>query len=240
MNGLVALVGAGEYLPVMNEVDRYLLVNCGAEARAPRVVCLPTAAGQEGEASWGRWMQMGETHFKALGAEVKSLPIIDRASADDTQYVEIIANADFIYFSGGNPFYLFETMSGSQAWAAAQKAWARGAIYAGCSAGAMIMADYIPNWRSLGGQRVRAFGALPKSTVFPHFDKMLIWRGITLPILQSFIPDGEYTLGIDEDTALVGKPDGEWQVLGRQKVYVITKNEVKTYAAGEKVLLPFQ
>jgi cyanophycinase len=240
MNGLVVLVGSGEYLPVMNDTDRYLLANCGANAHTPRVVCLPTAAGQEGESSWGRWMRMGEEHFRALGAEVKSLPIIDRASADDSQYLEIIENADLIYFSGGNPFYLFETLNGSRAWEAAQKAWARGALYAGCSAGAMIMAEFIPNWRSLGGQRVKAFGALPKSTVFPHFDRMLVWRGLTMPILQSFILEGEYTLGIDEDTALVGKPGGEWKVMGRQKVYVITRNEVKSYAAGEKVPLPFQ
>jgi len=238
MTGLMALVGSGEYLPVMNDTDRYLLSHSSANGSTPRVVCLPTAAGQEGESSWGRWMRMGEAHFQGLGAEVRSLPIIDRAAADDPQYVDILEHADLIYFSGGNPFYLFETLNGSRAWEAAQKAWARGAVYAGCSAGAMIMAEHIPNWRSLGGQRVKAFGALPKSTIFPHFDRMLIWRGVTLPILQSFIPADEYTLGIDEDTALVGKPGSAWHVLGRQQVYVITRNEVKTYAAGEQVLLP--
>lgn len=44
MNGLIALLGSGEYLPVMDDVDRYLLENCGANGRKPRVVCLPTAA----------------------------------------------------------------------------------------------------------------------------------------------------------------------------------------------------
>jgi len=240
MNGLIALAGSGEYLPVMNEIDRYLLSQTVTDGRTPRVVCLPTAAGQEAESSWGNWMRMGESHFRALGADVKSLPIIDRDSADDEQYLEIIENADLIYFSGGNPFYVFETMHGSLAWQAAEKAWARGAVYAGCSAGAMMLAEYIPNWRSLGGQRVKAFGALPKSTIFPHFDRMLVWRGITLPILQSFVPADEYVLGIDEETALVGKPGGAWTVMGRQKVYVITKTEVKSYAAGEKVPLPLQ
>ncbi len=54
MNGLIALLGSGEYLPVMDDVDRYLLANCGAEGRKPRVVCLPTAAGQEGEKNISR------------------------------------------------------------------------------------------------------------------------------------------------------------------------------------------
>ena len=73
MNGLIALVGSGEYLPVMDEVDRYLLAHCGVSGRPPRVVCLPTAAGQEGQQSWGRWMQMGEQHFRRLGADASAL-----------------------------------------------------------------------------------------------------------------------------------------------------------------------
>src|SRR5271157_1391259 len=123
MNGLIALVGAGEYLPVMEDVDCYLLDSVKVEGRAPRVVCLPTAAGQEGDESVGRWSRMGVEHFMKLGADVNALPIIDRPSADDPQYESILESADLIYFSGGNPVYLFETMNGSRAWIAAQKAW---------------------------------------------------------------------------------------------------------------------
>jgi len=238
MNGLIALVGSGEYLPVMEDVDRYLLAHCGADGRAPRVVCLPTAAGLEGEESWGKWNRMGQEHFRLLGADVSALPIIDRDSADDAQYAAVIENADLVYFSGGNPMHLYQTMNGSKAWAAAEKAWARGAVYAGCSAGAMIMAEHIPNWRSLGSNPQKGFGVFPNSMIFPHFDRMLVWQKVSLPILQTFIGEQEYTLGIDEETALVRKPVSEWQVMGRQKVYVITKKEIKSYSAGEKVVLP--
>ncbi len=48
MNGLIALVGSGEYLPVMEDVDRYLLDSLNLNGRKPRVVCLPTAAGRKG------------------------------------------------------------------------------------------------------------------------------------------------------------------------------------------------
>ena len=41
MNGLIALVGSGEYLPVMNDIDRTLLASVSANGRIPRVVCLP-------------------------------------------------------------------------------------------------------------------------------------------------------------------------------------------------------
>ena len=46
MNGLIALLGAGEYLPVVDPIDRYLLSSLHVEGRKARVVCLPTAAGQ--------------------------------------------------------------------------------------------------------------------------------------------------------------------------------------------------
>ena len=171
MNGLIALVGAGEYLPVMNEIDRHLLASVDTNGRAPRVVCLPTAAGQEGEASVDRWQRMGLEHFQALDAEVTPAHIIDRESADDPQWEAALENADLIYFSGGNPMYLYETMQGSRAWTAAQKAWERGAVYAGCSAGAMILAQRVPNFRAVGLTSMDAFKVVPAAFVIPHFGR---------------------------------------------------------------------
>jgi cyanophycinase len=238
MNGLVALLGSGEYLPVMDKVDTYLLKQTVPDGRTPRVVCLPTAAGTEGEASVGKWMKMGEDHFMALGAQVQPLHITNRAEADDPQHAQAIEQADLIYFSGGNPSYLFETMQGSRAWMAVISATERGSAFAGCSAGAMFMGEFLPDMRGFSLRQKKVFGLLPKSHIFPHFDRMVAWRGITMPILQSLIPEGEYALGLDEDTALVGKPGSTWQVMGRQKVYTITKNEIKSYPAGEEVPLP--
>ena len=82
MNGLITLVGSGEYLPVMDDVDRHLLDSLNLNGRKPRVVCLPTAAGREGDASVNRWSNMGVEHFTKLGAEVNALHIIDRGSAN--------------------------------------------------------------------------------------------------------------------------------------------------------------
>jgi cyanophycinase len=238
MNGLIALLGSGEYLPVMDETDRHLLANSGANGHTPRVVCLPTAAGEEGEESYGRWMRMGEEHFRTLGADVTAIPVIDRASADNPQHASLIENANVIYFSGGNPHYLYQTMSGSCVWEAAQKAWARGAVYAGCSAGAMILAHEIPDFRSAGLKTLRAFGTLTARTVFPHFDRFRVWRSMMLGILQTRLRKNEYALGIDEDTALVGRLGGAWTVMGRQQVHVITKGKMKSYSSGETVNLP--
>ncbi|SRR5581483_4953181 len=237
MNGLIALVGAGEYLPVMDDVDRHLLDSVRVNGRAPRVVCLPTAAGQEGPESVGRWSRMGEEHFRALGAEVNALPIIGRESADDPQYEPILESADLIYFSGGDPTYLFATMNGSRAWEAAQKAWSRGAVYAGCSAGAMILAKRLPNFRRMGLGTIEGFGKVPAEYVMPHFDNAGPFRFL-VDLLRRGMKDGERMLGIDENTALVGRLGDEWKVMGKSKVHLLTRKEAQIFAAGENVPLP--
>ena len=236
MNGLIALVGAGEYLPVMDDVDRYLLDSVKADGRAPRVVCLATAAGQEGDESVGRWSRMGIEHFRKLGAEVEALPIIDRASADDPQYEPSLEAANLIYFSGGNPIYLFETMNGSRAWAAAQKAWSRGAVYAGCSAGAMVLARRLPNFRNMGIGAINGFGIVPADYVMPHFDHTGPFKAL-VSLLRTQMKDGQCMIGIDENTALIGKLDGEWKAMGASKVHVMTRKQTRLYTSGEIVTL---
>lgn len=235
MNGLIALVGSGEYLPVMEDVDRYLLESLKLTGRQARVVCLPTAAGKEGEQSVNRWSNMGIQHFNKLGADVQALPIINRASADDVQYESILENADLIYFSGGDPGYLYETLKDTCVWYAANRAWARGAIYAGCSAGAMILANRMPSFRLAGTQA--GFGIVPAEFIVPHFDAIpAIWKPVVFA-LQKQLKNGQCMIGVDEDTALVGSLGGEWKAMGKSQVHVYSKDQKHSYKNGDVVLL---
>jgi cyanophycinase len=235
MNGLIALLGSGEYLPVMNAVDAYLLENCGADAnRKPRVICLPTASGREGDASVNRWSNMGVEHFTQLGAEVQALPVIDTASANDLNHATAIEEADLIYFSGGDPRYLYQTMKNSLVWQAAQKAWARGAAYAGCSAGAMILGKEIPDFRALGMRSIPTFGLVPFAFVMPHFDAIPLFGKPLVSTLSKRLKAGETMVGIDENTAIIGKLNEDWTVMGSSKAHVFTRDGSKSYAAGEK------
>ena len=238
MNGLIALAGSGEYLPAMDDVDRHLLDSIRRNERVPNVVCVPTAAGEEGEESVNYWLDLGVAHFEALRANVTPARIIDKETAAAKEWLPALENADLIYFSGGKPQYLYETMLGSPAWGAAQKAWTRGAVYAGCSAGAMILARKLPNVRAaLGMPSAPAFGVLSAKFILPHFDRMkMIWSAF-LPAAQRKLNDGEYMLGIDEETALVGRLGGEWQVMGERSVHLITKDEDRVFTAGEKFTL---
>lgn len=235
MNGLIALLGSGEYLPVMEGVDRHLLDSLNVNGRKPRVVCLPTAAGKEGDGSINRWSKMGSEHFQKLGAEVNALRIVDRESAEDPQWEPFLEKADLIYFSGGDPGYLYQTMKGSRAWSAMQKAWSHGAVYAGCSAGAMILADRIPSFRLSGTQE--GFGIVPAAFIVPHFDAVPVMFKPLVLALKSRLRKGERMIGVDEDTALVGSLDGNWKVMGRSRVHLFTRNESNSYESGQTLSL---
>jgi cyanophycinase len=92
MSGTLALVGSGEYLPPMEMVDRFLLSQL---KEAPRVVCLPTAAGNEGPQRLGYWARLGIEHFTRLGAQVETVGVIDRATAEDESLAARIRAANF-------------------------------------------------------------------------------------------------------------------------------------------------
>jgi cyanophycinase len=231
MNGLINLVGSGEYLPVMQDVDRYLLDSLALKGRKPRVACLPTAAGKEGDGSVNRWLSMGVRHFTDLGAEVEPVRIIDRESANDPCWEPILEQADLIYFSGGDPGYLYETMKDSLAWSAALRAWGRGAIYAGCSAGAMILGKRMPSFRLAGTQE--GFGIVPATYIVPHFDAIPgVWKPIVFG-LQRSLKKGERMIGVDEDTALIGKLGSEWIVKGKSRVHIFARDGKTSYSDGQ-------
>jgi cyanophycinase len=229
--GPIALVGSGEFLPAMAEIDAGLLAATGR--RRPRVAILPTAAWPDGEDVFRRWAARGAEHFTALGAEVEPVLVRDRFDADDAAHAQAIGEADLIYLSGGKPGHLTSTVVGSPVGAALLAAHARGATLVGCSAGAMTLAD-----RHWDTRRRRLFcplrwheglGLAPGASVIPHYDAFPEPMA-ALVVLQS--PRGLTTLGIDEETALVGR-DGSWQVQGRGRVTVWRGRHRTRYRRGE-------
>jgi cyanophycinase len=181
---------------------------------------------------------MGMEHFTRHGADVQAVPVIDAESANDLNYASAVGDADIIYFSGGDPGYLHRTMKDSLVWQAAQKAWARGAVYAGCSAGAMILGREIPDFRTLGIRSFSTFGIVPVAFIMPHFDAIPLFGKPLVSSLRNRLKAGEIMIGIEENTAIVGKLNEEWAVMGRSKAHVFTKDESKSYSAGEKFSLP--
>ncbi len=215
--GHVCLVGAGEYLERMAGVDRVLLglTPAAREGRPPRVICLPTAAGTEGEIVVGRWMSMGIEHFRGLGADATALRVVDRASADDASLEGQIGDVDLVYLSGGKPEHLLESLSGTAAWRGILRVLATGGVVAGCSAGAMIMGSLVPSFPNISRRR-SGFGLVPGAVVLPHYDEFFGRFG---SLARFGIPDDAYVLGLDGMTGLLVGAEG-WSVLGSRRVVV--------------------
>jgi cyanophycinase len=231
MPGAVALVGSGEFLPVMIEFDAGLLAATGRPR--PRVVILPTASWPDGEESFERWSSMGVEHFTRLGAEVEPVAVRDRADADDAAHVQAIGEADLIYLSGGKPGHLSATLDGSGVGWALRTAHRRGAVVVGCSAGAMALAArhfdfrrrklvWPVRWRD-------GLGLVPGASVMPHYDR---WPEPLCALLALQSPRGGVLLGIDEETAVVGR-DGSWQVHGRSRVTVWRGRHRERFRSGD-------
>src|SRR6476660_5863402 len=137
--GPVALVGSGEYLPVMEDVERRLIAG-----RPPRYVQLATAAAPEGPASLGRWHALGRASAERLGVTQVVVPVVDRISADDPELAGLVAGAGLVYLSGGNQPSLASALRGTRVWAAMVTDRRPGAALAGCSAGANRLNAKVP------------------------------------------------------------------------------------------------
>ena len=244
--GAIALVGSGEYTAAMDATDRQLLETLGGPARG-LVALIPTASALE-EGQPQRWNAMGVAHFAQLGAQTTPLLLLTREDAGDTALVQALEAQNFYYFSGGNPNYLAETLDATLAWSAIRSRWLAGAVVAGCSAGAMMLGEALPQIRELrAGQPPRwrrGSGLAAGIAVLPHFDRMR--QRLGAPQLEELVvaaPPGVTVVGIDEDTALVRMPGGPgaspvWHVMGRQSVTVFDRaGRPAVFASGETIAL---
>lgn len=227
--GTVALVGSGEFLPPIAPLDRQLLARV---QETPRVVVLPTAAAPDGEGVPQRWARMGVEHFGALGAQVEAVMLLTREDAQNPEIVERIGQANFVYFSGGKPRYLLETLRDTPAWIAITALYRRGGVVAGCSAGAMVMGAAIFDFPRFW-QTSPALGLAPGLMIIPHFDEI---PGVMLAPLKH-TDRATTVVGVDGSTGLIGHAGG-WTVFGAGGVTVFEQKERVRYRAGQQVRLP--
>jgi cyanophycinase len=230
--GPLALVGSGEYTPAMLEMERSLL-----DGRPPRYVQIPTAASHEGPERLSYWVELGRAQAARLGVEAVPLVVATREEAEDPKIVDQVEGAGLIYLSGGSPTLLAETLRETALWRAIVAAWEGGAALAGCSAGAMAMADRVTNLRGRSREGQPGLGLLPHIRVLPHFDKMAGWVPdlLTRPFFRKV--EGVSLVGVDEDTALVGGPE-EFTVRGRQSAWLLDDGPRREFPPGSTLTLP--
>jgi cyanophycinase-like exopeptidase len=104
----------------------------------------------------------------------------------------------------------------------------------------MALTGQVPDIRHPFREAVPGLGAVPQLSVLPHFDRFAGRLPDVVLTRVSNPPPGVTSVGVDEDTALVGgwrdDPD-EWEVVGRQSVWVLTPDGREEHPAGSVLRL---
>lgn len=218
------LMGSGEFEPWSEEVERAAL-----QGRPEVVAIVPAASAPEGDAVFDRWAAMGLEHYASMGLKGRVVPLKDRDDADRDEVVSALEGAGMVFFSGGNPRFLADTLRGSRFLASVLEEMDHGLVYAGCSAGAMVASREPQTHPRLGAAWVSGLGLVSDGVFGVHWDRMRFIPGMR-PFLMSRSQDSWFA-GIDERTAILG--DGEcWTVFGRGTVILRADGDHGSFGAG--------
>jgi len=230
---LFALLGAGEFEEWHDSIDRELL----AAAGGGRVLVAPLASAPEGEEVFRWWGAKALDHYGRLGAQAQVLPVMTRADAERPEVVSMLDDASLVFFSGGNPWYVAETLRDTPL---CRRLWERldhGLAYMGCSAGVACLTERTYDSTTDDFEQVFRPGlGYARGVMFgPHWDTIEQWVPGAHAAIVASLTDGEVLVGLDERTAMVG--DGErWTVRGSGGVHVFD-SAWTTYADGDRFSL---
>jgi len=221
--GYLLLEGGAEFGGRMREPDLKAIERAGGFDIPIRII--PTAAAPDNNDR--RAGDNGIRWFESLGArDVASVPLIDKSTAGDENIARSLREAKLVYMLGGFTGYLGETLKGSAAWDAVLEAYARGAVVAGSSAGAMVMCElyYDPSQ----GQVVEGLNLVPNAVVLPHHDTFgKGWASRLLEISRATL------IGIDEWTGMLDDGAGSWTVHGAGSVTLYRNQRLEIYPSGQ-------
>lgn len=217
--GTLVIVGGNEDKQADCVILRTIVAMAGG--REARIAIITTATEYPRE--------VGDEYrslFRELGAaQADILYISNREAANDQHLVTEVEAATGVFFTGGDQLRLTSILGGSRVDAAIRRAYERGTVVAGTSAGASAMSDTMivegdgsdtPKKCTLN--MAHGMGLLEEVVIDQHFAQ----RGRINRLLTA-VAQNPYVLGIgiDEDTALVVTADAKCQVIGSQTVTII-------------------
>jgi len=231
-----AFMGSGEFEAWHDKVDRWLLDRANGDGS---VLILPTASAREGDEVFDGWADKGLAHYERLGVPARIVPVRTREDAGRPELVDELRSASIVFFSGGNPWYLADTLRDSAFWRAMVDRLGDGLAYAGCSAGVACLAEITFDSDSPSFEQVLKPGlGLVRRTLFgPHWDIVDTWIPGAAEFIAGSVPEGGRLVAIDEETAMFG--DGSsWSVTGRSAVHVLQDGVWTDHGAGDTFSLP--
>ena len=164
--------------------------------------------------------------FKRFGAgSINAIHIRSRQDANHSGLVEQIEKASCIFFTGGDQLRITSLLGGTQAEEMLGKAYSRGIVIAGTSAGASVMSetmitsgndDDAPKKCTL--KMAPGLGLLKDVVIDQHFAQ----RGRIGRLLTAIAQNPHMLgLGIDEDTAVIFDSDAVFEIIGSHAVTII-------------------
>ncbi len=216
--GILMPIGGAEAKTGSRVVLTRFMELCGASSA--RIVVIPAASGFATETG-----QRYCRTFSELGArQVECLHIHDRQQARDPMTAARLQDADGIFLTGGDQLKLMSLIGGTELSHALHDCHARGVPIAGTSAGASAMSRQMIAFGRSGAkpsqrmvQLASGLGLTPL-IVDQHFSQRdRLGRLLTAVALNP----GMVGVGIDEDTALLISPSGQYEVVGSGSVTVV-------------------
>ncbi|OWQ44091.1 cyanophycinase [Roseateles noduli] len=220
---LLALIGGNEDRLTPGTVLRELIAACheGRSAATPlQVVVLSTASG-EPDLLWSQY----EPAFRSLGATPHWVDPRDREAAGAADTLDAVRSADLLFMTGGDQERLVDVIVDTPLHALIRERHRAGELaIAGTSAGASALGAHMPvgdlDEQFAGPPQAlhRALGLMPALVIDQHFAQRK--RHARLLRLVSLDPR-RLGVGIDEDTALIVRPDVGLQLVGSGAATVI-------------------
>ena len=222
MHGRIVLAGGDEFRPGCEEMDSYILRTSGKDPA--RVLIVPTAAvtGPQKAAT------DGVRYFSSLGALASGLMVLGPSQANEEKLLSAVSGVSLVYFTGGSPDHLLETLRGSKLFDRLLQECMNGAIIGGSSAGAMVMGSMMR--RPSTAEWVPGLGVAEGLAVLPHHERSE--PSAVAEELAATAPPGLTVLGIDARTCCVGSP-GSWRVVGVGRVTAYRDGSWATYNSGD-------
>ena len=202
-----------------------------AGGRASRIVVIPTASSFSTEAS-----ALYRSVFARLkaGQDFEIVHPPTRAAASSAELVARLDAATGIFMTGGSQLKLSQNIVGTPVGDAIHRAYQRGAVIAGTSAGASIMSQFMislgdegvtPRQRS--SQLSAGLGLVTGVVVDQHFDQRGRYGRLLSIVANSPNLIG---IGIDENTAAEIRDERLMSVVGAGAVFVLDARHAITDA----------
>ena len=183
---------------------------------------IATIATEYPEKSYEKYKKV----FEGLGIiNIENLDITKREDAFKLENVQIINNANLLFFTGGDQLRITSMIGGTLVYDAIKELCNRGGLIAGTSAGASVMSDTMivqgeddesPHKCTL--KMSPGLGLVKNIIIDQHFAQ----RGRIGRLLTAIAENPEVLgIGIDEDTAILVSDKGTAEVIGSGAVYFI-------------------